>query len=102
MVDFKKIGSEIGELVSRKNLAYGNSFEISGAFLKLIKPNGIKPSEYTHILLVLRIFDKLVRIVNDPDAFKESPFADLAGYGILGDSIHRKKNGKSKKAKKNS
>ena len=36
------------------------------------------------MLAVVRIVDKLFRIATDKDAFGESPFKDIAGYGILG------------------
>lgn len=78
------IANEIGELVQEKNKAYGNSFGKSGDFLKLLYPDGIKPEQYQDMLLVVRIFDKQMRIANKKDAFGESPYRDIAGYGILG------------------
>lgn len=36
------------------------------------------------MLAITRIVDKLFRIATDKDAFGESPFKDIAGYGILG------------------
>lgn len=39
---------------------------------------------------MVRIFDKMKRIVNHKDAFSESPYADIAGYGILGEERHRR------------
>lgn len=84
---FKEIGTKIGALVDEKNSAYGNSFAVSGEFLKLLYPNGITPEQYTDALLVVRMFDKMMRIANKKDAFGESPYGDLAGYSILG--IHK-------------
>ena len=43
-----------------------------------------KPDQYTDMLAVVRIFDKLFRIATRKDAFGESPFKDIAGYGLLG------------------
>lgn len=37
------------------------------------------------MLCIVRIFDKLMRIANKKDAFAESPYADLAGYALLGE-----------------
>ena len=81
---FKEIGTNIGALVDEKNSAYGNSFAVSGEFLKLLYPDGIKPEQFTDALLLVRMFDKMMRIANKKDAFGESPYGDLAGYSILG------------------
>ena len=83
-MSFKEIGTEIGALVDEKNSAYGNSFAVSGEFLKLLYPNGITPEQFTDALLLVRMFDKMMRIANKKNAFGESPYGDLAGYSILG------------------
>lgn len=90
---FEQIGREVGKLVDVKNAAYGNSFQKSAEFFKLLYPDGIKPDQYTNVLLLARIFDKIVRITNDPYALDEDAFRDIAGYGILGI------NGKKKRSK---
>ena len=36
------------------------------------------------MLAITRIVDKLFRIASQKEAFDESPFKDIAGYGILG------------------
>jgi hypothetical protein len=84
MPNFKKIGKKVGKLVTKKNAAYGNSFKKSEEFIKILYPDGIKPKDYENILLLLRIFDKQVRIATDKDALGESPWQDIAGYAILG------------------
>ena len=81
---FEKIGSEIGKLVEQKNQAYGNSFSNSRDVLKVLYPNGIMPEQYGDMLAITRIIDKLFRVATKKDAFGESPFKDIAGYGILG------------------
>lgn len=81
---FRRIGKEIGELVARKNAAYGNSFNESGAIVRILYPNGIRPEQVDDMLAIVRILDKLKRIATDRDALGESPFRDIAGYGILG------------------
>ena len=83
-MSFKELASTIGALVDEKNAAYGNSFAVSGEFLKLLYPKGINPEQYTDALLLVRMFDKMMRIANKKDAFSESPYQDLAGYSILG------------------
>ncbi len=80
----RRLGHEIADLCSEKNKAYGSSFEKTGPFLRLLWPDGIRPDEYQDLGLAFRIFDKLMRIANRKEAFGESPFADIAGYGLLG------------------
>lgn len=81
---YTEIGTMLGKLVEEKNVAYGNAFEKSGDFLKLLYPDGIQPDDYTDMLLLVRIFDKQMRIATDKNALGESPFNDIAGYGLLG------------------
>lgn len=81
---FKSLGNEIGILVSEKNKAYGNSFGKAGEFLKLLYPDGIEPDQYTDILLLVRMWDKLMRVATHKDYNAESPYLDIAGYAILG------------------
>ena len=84
MTDYAALGKSIGELVQSKNSAYGDSFSNSGKILAILYPNGVKPEQYTDMLTVVRILDKLARVATRKDAFGESPFKDIAGYGILG------------------
>jgi hypothetical protein len=82
--DLKRIALEMGDLVAEKNAAYGNAFVDAGEFLRLLYPKGITPYEYGDALLLVRIFDKCKRIATRKDAFGESPYRDIAGYGLLG------------------
>jgi len=84
LMKFEKIGTEIGKLVDEKNIAYGSAFEKSEEILKVLYPDGIEPKQYKDMLAVTRIVDKLFRIATQKEAFGESPFKDIAGYGILG------------------
>jgi hypothetical protein len=81
---FLETATQIGNLVEEKNAAYGSSFAKAGDFLKLLYPDGLKPEQYTDALLLVRIFDKQMRIATAKDALGESPYRDIAGYGILG------------------
>jgi hypothetical protein len=81
---FAEIAGEIAELVAQKKLAYGDSVEKSGEFLKLLYPEGMRPEQYGDALLLVRIFDKQMRVATDKDAFGESPYRDIAGYAIRG------------------
>jgi hypothetical protein len=80
---YEKIGNSIGKLVDEKNKAYGDSFNKCSEFLKILYPFGVKPEDYTDLLGIVRVFDKLMRIANKKDAFGENPWNDIAGYGIL-------------------
>ena len=75
---------EIGALVEEKNEAYGSSFAKAGDFLRLLYPDGMKPEQYRDALMLVRIFDKQMRIATAKDALGENPYQDIAGYGILG------------------
>lgn len=81
---YEKLGQEIGKLVDEKNVAYGDSFNLCGEFLKLLYPDGIQPEQYKDALALVRIFDKQKRIATKGGPFEESPYRDIAGYGMLG------------------
>jgi hypothetical protein len=87
---FMTIARQVGELVCEKNRAYGGSFEDAPKLLLLLYPDGVKPAQYQDMLLLVRIFDKMKRIATDRDAFGESPYHDIAGYGILGVTVKNK------------
>jgi hypothetical protein len=80
---YESIGNKIGKLVDEKNQAYGDSFNKSGEFLKLLFPNGVQPNQYSDMLGIIRVFDKLMRIASNKGAFKENPWEDICGYSIL-------------------
>ena len=80
---YEEIAIRIGQLVDEKNQAYGDAFNKSDEFLKLLYPNGVMPEQYSDMLAIVRIFDKLMRIATAKDALGENPFKDIAGYGIL-------------------
>lgn len=81
--DYEKAGQELGKICNEKNLAYGNSFVNSGLILQILYPDGVQPYQYQDMLAIARVIDKLGRIATDRDAFGESPWTDIAGYGIL-------------------
>lgn len=83
MPTFTEIGTNIGQLVEKKNAAYGNAFAESCKILEVLFPNGVPVEKYTDLLTITRILDKLFRIATDKDALGESPFGDIAGYAIL-------------------
>ncbi len=82
--EFVEIGTKIGMLVKEKNAAYGDAFAQSGKILRVLYPDGVKPEQFEDMLGICRVLDKLFRIAWSKDAFGESPWQDVAGYGILG------------------
>lgn len=81
---YEAMGSQIGALVDQKQAAYGDSYGKSGAVMRILYPAGIAPEQMDDALAVVRVLDKLFRIATDRDALGESPWRDVAGYGILG------------------
>jgi hypothetical protein len=84
MGKYKQLGEEVGALVDEKNAAYGDSFHRCGEFLKLLFPDGVPTEKYTDLLALVRMWDKMKRIAIQKEAFQESPYKDIAGYGLLG------------------
>ncbi len=81
---YEDLGKTIGALVDEKQKAYGDSFGKAGPIMKILYPSGISVDKLKDALVVVRIIDKLSRIATDKDALGESPFMDIAGYGLLG------------------
>ena len=93
---YEKMGLELGKLVDEKQLAYGDAmtvcqkvlevhleryYDSSGGFYR------ISPALLEHIIRQVRIIDKQCRIFSNPegDLMGESPYMDIAGYGLLGE-----------------
>jgi len=82
--DLERAGRELTALVIEKNEAYGDSFSAAAEVLRIFYPNGIRPDQYVDALGIVRVVDKLNRIAHKKDAFGESPWRDVAGYGLIG------------------
>lgn len=81
---YQNFGAQVGSLVDLKQEAYGDSFNKCGKIMEILYPNGIPVSGLVDALGVARTVDKLFRIATRKDAFGESPWKDIAGYGLLG------------------
>lgn len=72
-----------------KNRKYGDAVRKTVEILKILYPEGIRPDQYSDLLLLVRVQDKMVRIASyTPERRElddESPWADVRGYGILGE-----------------
>lgn len=83
MTNYEDLGLSIGKLVQEKNKAYGDSYLHSGKILSILFPDGVKPEQYTELLAICRVVDKLFRLANDPNYGGESPWGDICGYALL-------------------
>ena len=87
-MSYRDLGKEVGELVESKQLQYGNSFGRAGHVMKCLYPKGIETHQMDDALAITRIVDKLFRIAqrkeDGTDLGGESPYKDIAGYGLLG------------------
>lgn len=82
-IDYEEIARGIGALIASKNKSYGDSFHKSGEVMRQLFPDGIYPENYTDVLALVRIVDKMFRIATDPTYGEESPWGDIAGYALL-------------------
>lgn len=73
----------LAELITKKQIAYGDSFGRSKYIIEVLYPKGISPEQYQDALAVIRIIDKLFRIANDKFSMAEDPWQDIAGYALL-------------------
>lgn len=71
-----------------KNRKYGDAARRVTDLLYVLYPDGITPDQYPNALLLIRLLDKVVRLASYTperlDADDESPWIDVAGYGVLG------------------
>lgn len=80
--DIHEIATEIADLVDDRQKTYGDSFGHAGKVLEILYPRGVKVDQYTDVLSMARILDKLFRIANGQ--YKDS-YRDIAGYALLGE-----------------
>lgn len=88
---YPELANELGALVADKCRQYGHSPAVVADVLRLLYPEGIPPAHYDDALLLTRIADKMCRIAtrrnNGKDLGGESPYRDIAGYGLMG--VHK-------------
>lgn len=97
---FKDIAVETAEILEIKNRAYGNSFNKTSEFLKLLFPDGVVDDQYCHLMYIIRVLDKIGRIANSsllpPEEGIIDAYKDINGYTtlmlkMLYDSIEKQK-----------
>ena len=79
---YRKIAIEIAELVSDKQIAYGDSFGQSYKVLQVLYPDGVRPEDMKEFLTIVRVVDKLFRLSRG-DQGDESAWTDIMGYALL-------------------
>lgn len=89
----RAVAENIGAMTAKKNAAYGDSVTTSAEILAILYPDGVSPEDYGDMLLIVRCLDKFSRIANDKHAFGESPWRDIAGYGVMGAEIDERGQG---------
>lgn len=80
---YEELGTMVGNLVDEKQRQYGDAFHQAGKVLAVLYPDGVKLEQYTDMLAVTRVIDKIFRIANG-DQGEESGWQDIAGYSLLG------------------
>ena len=73
----------LAELVTKKQVAYGDAFGQSKRIIEVLYPKGIATDQYQDALAVIRVIDKLFRVANRKWATDEDPWQDIAGYALL-------------------
>jgi len=90
MIDYSlgAIAAELAVLVESKEEQYGCSHLKAAQIMEVLYPSGIPRHAYGDALLLVRVLDKLSRIAQRGESGKdlggESPWRDIAGYGLLG------------------
>lgn len=82
--EIAKLFKEIEEMVNEKNLRYGDSIGKSCAMLYMMCPEGITTKQYPHAHYVIRILDKVSRIMalNIGQEDIQDAYRDIIGYSV--------------------
>jgi hypothetical protein len=84
----RKVGVGVTKNTIAKNRKYGDAARTVSDLVHVLYPDGIQPYQYDNALLLIRLLDKVVRVASyTPErlaADDESPWIDIAGYGLLG------------------
>lgn len=87
-MNYQERGTDIGKLVDEKQAQYGDAISATGDIMETIFPEGIPKEKMKDALLIVRILDKICRLSLGNGEGGESPFRDIAGYGLLGINLH--------------
>lgn len=81
---FEQRAQKIGALVDSKQAQYGDAVTASEEIIRVLYPNGVPADKTGDMLLIVRIIDKLCRLMRGNGEGGEDAWADIAGYGLLG------------------
>ncbi|MDD4601478.1 hypothetical protein SDC9_04162 [bioreactor metagenome] len=82
---YERAGQELGKMVDDKQAAYGDAITAVEQLMMVLYPQGVQPDQYRDMLIMVRTMDKQCRIARgNKEAFGESPWRDICGYGLLG------------------
>ena len=79
---YHEVAKRIADLVTDKQIKYGDSFGRSHRILEELYPDGISKDQYKDVLVLIRIIDKIYRISRG-DQGDESAWDDINGYSLL-------------------
>lgn len=80
-VELNEVIENLKATLFSKREAYGNAFNDAPKILECLYPDGVSVDQYSDLLSIVRILDKLHRISNGADT--EDPWQDIAGYAVL-------------------
>jgi hypothetical protein len=84
----RQLGLFVTKNTIDKNRKYGDAARKVTDLLYILYPDGITPDQFDNALLLIRLLDKVVRLASYTperlEADDESPWIDVAGYGLLG------------------
>lgn len=80
---YLSLAREIAEVTHKKQKAYGDSLGSTQGLLRVLYPDGIPIEEYRTAAIIIRVLDKLKRVVTDKTAMGENPWRDVAGYALI-------------------
>jgi hypothetical protein len=87
----RAVGKFVTTNTIEKNRKYGDAARKVTDLLYVLYPDGIAPANYPDALLLIRLLDKVVRLASYDEERKaaddESPWVDVAGYGVLGGEL---------------
>lgn len=87
------VALSVAELVTKKQLQYGNSVDKSAGILSILYPTGIPVEAFGDALLLIRMLDKMSRIAQQAITGRqdtEDAWADLVGYSLIGKAARSK------------
>ena len=86
---YVEIGYDLGKLVQETHETYGEVWKKTDQILAVLYPDGVKPHDFAHMSLIIRLSDSMCRIAAGPSMKDDNPWEEIGGYGIMGSTIGR-------------